>query len=178
VDSVDGVGPAAGTKNVKLSYVYDTEAEFNADSANIPVGARVVKLWELPAINPGWVDVPFTLGTGWTVPEGAYLRIKYNAALRAYRISISGMQKTNIQIGEYILTLTNPPAPIAYSLSDTMNLGLYSSGFNIVGRAPIGLELRTNGSVQIWPQFSNQSTGTVANTNPGRLYGTFIFYEE
>ncbi|MDR2149858.1 MAG: hypothetical protein LBO67_03400 [Spirochaetaceae bacterium] len=48
VDSIDGLEPVADTKNVKLSYVYDTEAEFNADSENIPVGARVIKLWEFP----------------------------------------------------------------------------------------------------------------------------------
>ena len=48
VDSIDGVGPEADTKNVKLSWVYDTEADYEADKGNIPEGARVVKLYEYP----------------------------------------------------------------------------------------------------------------------------------
>jgi hypothetical protein len=50
VDGVDGVGPAdpETSKNVKLTYSYETETEFEEDKANIPEGARVVKLYEFP----------------------------------------------------------------------------------------------------------------------------------
>jgi hypothetical protein len=50
VDSVDGVGPPdpETSKNVKLTYTYETEAGFEADKDDIPEGARVVKLYEFP----------------------------------------------------------------------------------------------------------------------------------
>jgi hypothetical protein len=48
VDTVDGLDPEKDTKNVKLTWVYETEKEFEADKGNIPKGARVVKTWEFP----------------------------------------------------------------------------------------------------------------------------------
>jgi hypothetical protein len=48
VDSVDGVEPTEGTKDVRLTYTYETEAEYEADKDNIPEGARVVLLDKYP----------------------------------------------------------------------------------------------------------------------------------
>jgi hypothetical protein len=53
VDGVDGVEPEPNTKNVKLTWIYETEGDYEADKDNIPEGARVIKLYEYPdnAVN-------------------------------------------------------------------------------------------------------------------------------
>jgi hypothetical protein len=44
---VDGLSPDTTTdRNVKLTYIYDTETAFNAAKNSIPAGARVIKMWE------------------------------------------------------------------------------------------------------------------------------------
>jgi hypothetical protein len=57
--SVDGVGIDTA-QNVKLSYIFDNPADFEAADAEIPVGARVVRLDEYPEG-----------GAFMTVPDGA-----------------------------------------------------------------------------------------------------------
>ena len=57
VDTVNGIPPDAN-KNVQTDYVYATEAEFEADKANIPVGATVIKLYEYPDSTAGFMVVP------------------------------------------------------------------------------------------------------------------------
>jgi hypothetical protein len=57
VDSVDGVEPG-GDKNVKLTHIYVSAEDFEADKANIPAGARVVKLYESPEVYSGFEVVP------------------------------------------------------------------------------------------------------------------------
>jgi hypothetical protein len=47
VDTVNGISPDTD-KNVKTDYVYETEAAFEADKDNIPIGATVIKLYEYP----------------------------------------------------------------------------------------------------------------------------------
>jgi hypothetical protein len=47
VDTVNGI-PADANKNVQTTYTYETEAEFEADKDNIPIGAIVIKMYEYP----------------------------------------------------------------------------------------------------------------------------------
>jgi hypothetical protein len=57
IESVDGV-TGEGSRNVQLTRVYATEAEFEADKDNIPNGTRVVKLYEYPDNLAGVIPVP------------------------------------------------------------------------------------------------------------------------
>jgi hypothetical protein len=57
VDKVNNITPDT-SKNVKTDYVYETEAGYEADKANIPTGATVVKLYEYPDNIAGFMIVP------------------------------------------------------------------------------------------------------------------------
>jgi hypothetical protein len=47
VNSVNNIEPDS-SKNIKTDYIYETEQEYEDDKDNIPVNARIVKLWESP----------------------------------------------------------------------------------------------------------------------------------
>jgi hypothetical protein len=51
---------------VQTDYVYETEAEFEADKDNIPVGATVIKLYEYPDNLAGFMVVPDYANMGTT----------------------------------------------------------------------------------------------------------------
>jgi hypothetical protein len=57
VDKVNNITPD-GNKNVKTDYVYESEVDYEADKANIPTGATVVKLYEYPDNIAGFMIVP------------------------------------------------------------------------------------------------------------------------
>jgi hypothetical protein len=57
VDTVNGI-EADADKDVKTDYIYETEAEFEAEKDNIPVGATVIKLYEYPDNLAGFMVVP------------------------------------------------------------------------------------------------------------------------
>jgi hypothetical protein len=73
VDSVDGV-PPGGDKDVRLTYFFDTEAEFDAASDTIPAGARVVKNYEYPAAPPGYSTDEVNTGKTWIDGKPIYRR--------------------------------------------------------------------------------------------------------
>jgi hypothetical protein len=51
INTVNGISPDTN-KNVQTDYIYETEADFEADKNNIPVGATVIKLYEYPDNHP------------------------------------------------------------------------------------------------------------------------------
>jgi hypothetical protein len=57
VDTVEGL-ESDDNKNVRLTYTYSTEAEYEADKDNVPDGARVIKLYEYPDNLAGFMVVP------------------------------------------------------------------------------------------------------------------------
>jgi hypothetical protein len=70
---------------VQTDYVYETEAEFEADRDSIPVGATVIKLYEYPDNLAGFMVVPdysaeqninLTNGLVWNVTGSGWLRYR------------------------------------------------------------------------------------------------------
>jgi hypothetical protein len=123
----------------------------------------------------GWVDVPFTLGSGFTA--GSYFTIKYHAGLRAYSIACSSLTKTDISIGDTVATITALPAPPLKGL-DVYGYGLdlFSDASTQVGRVNCGLSLDLNGAIKIYATLASQATGVIPNTKPGKVYGQGIYY--
>jgi hypothetical protein len=124
-----------------------------------------------------WENVPFTLKNGYTSAGLAQFNVKYNKALKAYSISFSGLNKVDMTFGEVIATV-NAPLPMTpprQMYGGSIILDTYSAENTPVGRLALGLGIKANGDIQIWPTDTTKTTGTVPNTKPGRLYGRVIF---
>ena len=94
--------PAGGA--AQQPYVYETEAEFEADKANIPVGATVIKLYEYPDNLAGFMVVPdyanmetvnriTAVGGSWTADRSGFVKIhgigKEGTGTDSFRININ-----------------------------------------------------------------------------------------
>jgi hypothetical protein len=124
-----------------------------------------------------WENVPFTLKNGYTSAGLSQFNVKYNKALKAYSITFSGLNKVDMTFGEVIATV-NAPLPMTpprQMYGGSIILDTYSAENTPVGRLAVGLGIKANGDIQIWPTDTTKTTGTVPNTKPGRLYGRVIF---
>jgi hypothetical protein len=124
-DTVNGIEPDTD-KNVQTDYVYATEADFEADKANIPAGATVIKLYEYPDNLAGYMVVPDYVNTvttnrlstaGWTVPTAGFLKI----CLRISKSTNSAVVNINVFINNVsVLNLYNNGADVYMSDTDTL----------------------------------------------------------
>jgi hypothetical protein len=107
VDTVNGIEPD-NAKNVQTDYVYQTEADFEADKANIPAGATVIKLYEYPDNLAGFMVIPDyahstknlidAAGGTWTVERTGFIRLQsaYNGtAYPNYYFQTGALWKIN-----------------------------------------------------------------------------------
>jgi hypothetical protein len=124
---------------VQTDYVYETEAEFEADKDNIPVGATVIKLYEYPDNLAGFMVVPdyankettnriLQNGDTWTVQKTGFIvgRIAINMA-KASGGSTAQLYVNNVIVSRAFLTgasvgLRMDFEPIPVSAGDVVKL--------------------------------------------------------
>jgi hypothetical protein len=91
-ETVNNIPLTTNTQDIKLTYVFDTEAEFLAAEASIPVGAIIVKNYEYPLIEV--LDKPLFPYIHWDfkdmplVPDGtAKYRSDFSAGLDGWYVA-------------------------------------------------------------------------------------------
>jgi hypothetical protein len=90
------------------TYLFATEAEFNAAKAGLPVGARVVKLWEFPDDLTSMIPLPdyarqettnrAVSGSSWTVVDTGFVHLSLyvGSASSGGIFSINGKEKLSV----------------------------------------------------------------------------------
>jgi hypothetical protein len=164
INTVNGISPDTN-KNVQTDYIYQTEADFEADKDNIPVGSTVIKMYEYPENKIYELNRPYLwpINTEIDFGNGLYGFRKVGVAsgtaqvnIGMLSVAIAGSAKL-ISQGGYVTPENSTPSYVtAYPIPD------FAKGFIIQDNA-YGINLiipvissgnRTNAPYDVWVTYT------------------------